>query len=379
MVGHYSLHFDARHARFADEATVAASYARLHKVTTRTFRNHRGRLLRAGFLVLVQAAAPGRAARYAPAIPPRFVADPGDLPTDLALMLGLLTDEDLYGPQPIPAGSGGPQNADNRPYKAEPRPVTSDPVSSDFSTVSFIGEGSFPLTGQAHHPRGSAAEHRAEGEINPGDRERLDRWAWSVLARCRTWWTHQRGPGGGLAVAEQQRLLPLLALALRRSTRTELIEALTWQTRSAEDLAAVVASRLWSLVNTRVPYDDQPVSSPALEARRAAARAHQAELVAAAAAHAEARRPIIDAAAQAALAEFERVRAGRDQQRAAARPGPYRGAQEPAEHHQALAEQLLATADRDTQRAASARREAAALTQARADRRARKLPQVLAG
>ncbi|KWX03202.1 hypothetical protein LI90_4253 [Carbonactinospora thermoautotrophica] len=379
---HVSWFANRRDGRLPDDVELAGTYAAAHHVSTRTWRTDRRRLVDAGLLVLVQAAAAGRRARYALAIPPWIRDDPGDLPTELALQLDLITDEDLYGPRPCTRADRPPPVPED---VDQPQPETdsqdnergAEPGLWMTSSVSISIEGSSPLSAPVAVGGARASAPRGQGEISSQEKARLEAAAWRVLRRARPWWARQRGRDRVLDLDAQRRLVPLLVEALRRTTEAELVEEITVQTRSADSLAGVVAHRLWRLVQSRLPFDQRPVEpSPELRAKAAAVRARRAVLTAAANnPELQRRRAAARAAAYQALHAALDARHTQPQAPATAQAtGGW--LREPEEAFRAHLAELGIALDPDEQRraarAAEARRiHAAALARARRERAAR--------
>lgn len=228
----------ARHlARCADDRgrvtglpEVINSYlARHHLRSPQTFWSDLARLTDRGLVRQLQGSAPGYPARYQLSFSAGAI--PASLPGDLAAALRRAT-------HPLPAEVLPAAPAD--PVVEELAATKSGAGCGGLDLSPFFGGGS-PYPSQPGAPN-RASQHRQydPGEISSKEQDR----ALSVLSDCKAEWRVQRGPAPQLTAAELDDLVLPTALALREVPPGEIRQVLTWQVRSARDLAGVLAWRL---------------------------------------------------------------------------------------------------------------------------------------
>ncbi|MQS17964.1 hypothetical protein F7Q99_38700 [Streptomyces kaniharaensis] len=256
--------------------------------------------VQAGWVRCLQHAAPGYPARYQLQVPVDLVV-PG-LPEDLEEALRLWDSDALPEPDDADSYFGHLSQAPITPVSLEPpaepfpAPRTAPDVTPDSGsptecqTSPYTAKALSPLWGDTFTTPGETGELGDEDAWRPPRRRQAPSAeelaaARQVLARCRRWWQHQRGGAGVLSARELEGLAEPTALALRRATASELVEAITVQTRSARSLAALVGHRLWRIIKTRTEWDQArpPVLADGWRAdeehgRYAALLARQAQL-----------------------------------------------------------------------------------------------------
>ncbi|RGD55400.1 hypothetical protein DR950_41800 [Kitasatospora xanthocidica] len=276
------------------------TFAAARNITERSAWRSLKAAVRLGWVRCLQHAAPGYRARYQLQVPVDLVV-PG-LPEDLEEALRLWDSDALPEPDDADSYHGHLSQAPIAPVSLEPpadpfpAPHTAPDTTPDSGsptecqTSPYIAKALSPLWGDTFTIPGETGAHEIEESWRPSRRRREPSSeelaaARQVLARCRRWWQHQRGAAGVLSARELEGLVEPTALALRRATASELVEAITVQCRSARSLAALVGHRLWRIIKTRVEWDQArlPVLADGWRAdeehgRYAALVAHQAQL-----------------------------------------------------------------------------------------------------
>lgn len=257
-------------ARWADERGCVAdvpglyrAYAEDHGVSTRTAATDLRRVEAAGWLRCTASNAPGRSARYVLCVDPEQIPD--DLPGDLARVVRHL----FAGPPERTPDAGRGESGLAGSDATAPRCVAGMPRARGHALLADcvlwrygsatgparatgVGIGMLhvlPLTREGHPPPHTARHRttrpgpsRAQHRASSSDEER--RLAEVVLDRCGPAWRAQRGPGRAeLGPAERERLVPLVAGALRYQASSDVIEELTRAVASARSLAAVLITR----------------------------------------------------------------------------------------------------------------------------------------
>ncbi|WP_431684173.1 hypothetical protein [Kitasatospora sp. KL5] len=252
--------------RLADVPRLINTYKAARNISERSAWRALKAACQRGWIRCTQHAAPGYPARYELQVPVDLVVN--DLPDDLAQELELWNEEALPEPDHADTYAGHLSQAPITPVclvppaDPFPEPRTAPDVTPDNSsdvecqTSPYTATAFYPLLDETFTIPGAISEPIPEPARRPSHRrhkptaqELAD--ARQVLARCERWWKHQRGGSGLLSARELAGLVEPAALALRRATRTEVIEAATFQTRSARSLAELVGFRLWRIIKTR--------------------------------------------------------------------------------------------------------------------------------
>jgi hypothetical protein len=208
-----------------DVPEVIRTYVAHHHVSERTAWADLGRLVDRCLLRQLQAAAPGYRARYRLCAPAAVIAERVPAPPpELASCVGLQTS---------------------------------------------------PLTREGHPPPPPTRPRKSCPQASPGLRQGQSSdeqaQAADVIRRCAPRWAQQ---GHALAEDERDRLLPLVAIALRHVPPGEIVELLTGQVASARDLPGLLTWRLGRIVagarrRTRVRADEAGARYHAMLASRA--------------------------------------------------------------------------------------------------------------
>ncbi|WP_433227406.1 hypothetical protein [Microtetraspora malaysiensis] len=278
MVRHLTHVADER-GRLADMQAVMKSYATRHGVSVRIAWVDFGRLRPLGLVRQTAAPAPGRAARY-------VLSVPAELPAELPRTLARAVRDEID-----PASSRA---------KGTTTRAQADALLADCEAVRY---GS--ATGPAQHTAGGCGRlhtspyslegsppspRRPDLPSSPRPRRALSRGISdeeraSGLKKCGPLWAAQRGEACGLTDAEAAEIGRLVALLLRRLPTSEIVELLTEQTSSANDLASVVRYRIGRQLaalrrRVEVPADEDGQGYAAAMAARAAAAAARHEAAA---------------------------------------------------------------------------------------------------
>jgi hypothetical protein len=228
----------ARHlARCADDRgritglpeVISTYLARHHLRSAQVFWTDLSRLVDRGLVRQLQGSAPGYPARYQLSFSSSAV--PPSLPTDLATTLRRVA-------RLLPADAVPAEPAD--PMVEELITTKSGALCGGLDLSPFFRRGS-PLTPQPNVP----SRHHQDNHGGFSSKERDQ--ALSVLSACKAEWQLQRGPEQQLTAAQLEHLALPVVLALREVPPSEVRQTLTWQVRSARDLAGVLAWRLGRL------------------------------------------------------------------------------------------------------------------------------------
>lgn len=266
-----------------DMPRVMAAYTAHHQVSARTGWKDLARLVDAGLVRKVTGAAPHQAAVYA------LVLDLARLPDDLPKSLGRAVETTAH--DPVKRARGVPTLAEmhasleectvvRHGSRSAPHPVTA-PGCGRVHTSPYTREGPTPPPPSGPPQR----EHRPARVTVLGANLDYDEHAQArrVLDDCRTWWLRQRSgwvpPGTEtLTDAAARSVEHLVVLLLRYMPPGEAVELLTQQTRSARDLAGVVAYRVGRVLRSvrrrrALPVDEHGQRAERLRQELAGARA----------------------------------------------------------------------------------------------------------
>jgi hypothetical protein len=241
MAEHLTHRADAA-GRLVDIPGVLAGYADSHQVSRRTGWTDFMRLVEAGLVRQVCAAAPERQARYVLSMD--LASLPDDLPVDLARELRKHIDS------PVVAAKGRPTRADEDAALAECEVIREGSARGP-KIAARLGCGRLhtsPYTREGSPP--SPQPHESQRPQRPRPLpfwgQDLDGERGSALDFVRELgpeWARQRG-GQVLSDAEAAELAHLVVLLLRHMPRSEAAELLTAQVASAGDLAGVLRWRI---------------------------------------------------------------------------------------------------------------------------------------
>lgn len=251
------LTFRADHTgRIEDVPGLAAAYAAANGVSRRTFWYDRKTAVALGLLRVAVTPAPGRAAVYELQMPVHAV--PVGLPEDLERELGLWRDEEDDQDQDDHR-VGWLREAHDTLSAAlvlHTSPIRETDPSPTSYVTSPVGGSDQEEIHQVGHPARWVDQRPARRRRVPVTPNELAA-AEAVLDRCQPLWREQRA-GRGLPADGVAGLLPVVALALRRTTPAAVVEACTHQVRSAQSLGRVVGHRLWHLVRTTAEHGAAP-------------------------------------------------------------------------------------------------------------------------
>ncbi|MEU7457491.1 hypothetical protein [Streptosporangium roseum] len=247
MARHLTHHADEA-GRLVDIPAVLGSYSARHALGRRTGWTDFMRLVEAGLLRQVCAAAPERQARYVLALD--LATLPDDLPVELAAELRRYIDD------PRTAARGNPTMADVDAALAECEVIREGCATRGPAIRSSLGCGRLHTspytregTSPSHRPRLSQQPRRPRQlpfEGQDFSEEKAD--ALNFVRELSPEWARQRG-GQMLSETEMVQLSHLVALLLRHMPRSEAKELLTAQVASATDLAKLITWRAGRTLN----------------------------------------------------------------------------------------------------------------------------------
>ncbi|MFB7677859.1 hypothetical protein ACFC26_41315 [Kitasatospora purpeofusca] len=289
--------------RLADVPRLINTYKTARGISERSAWRALKAACQRGWIRCTQHAAPGYPARYELQVPVDLVV-PG-LPDDLAAELELWNEERLPEPDHADTYAGHLSQAPLAPVclipptvpgpRTVPDTTPDTSIQTECQTSPYTATAGFSPLGETLTIPGGTSDAVNGTAWRPARRRQRPTAqeltaARQVLARCQPWWRHQRGRSGVLSAAELAGLVEPVALALRRSTPSELVAELTVQCRSARSLAHLVGHRAWRIIKTRTEWDqrrpavladgyradDQGVEYARVVARRAAEQAPMA-------------------------------------------------------------------------------------------------------
>lgn len=241
MAEHLSHRADAA-GRLVDIPGVLAGYAAHHQLSHRVGWTDFMRLVEAGLVRQVCAAAPERQARYVLSMD--LAALPDDLPADLAKELRRYVDN------PVIAAKGRPTRADEDAALAECEVIREGSATGPKIAASLgcgrLHTSPYTREGSPPSPQPQPSQPPRQQLPFPFGGQDLDDEKGGALDFVRELgpdWAAQRG-GQVLSDAEAAELAHLVVLLLRHMPRSEAAELLTAQVASAGDLAGVLRWRI---------------------------------------------------------------------------------------------------------------------------------------